>query len=90
MVSDRDIRERLLEYLSGELSLDKFEDWIVQHTWNVHQWGSKDTQNLAYSIEAKLAEHSGDHISEKVLRKHLLPLAQEHVVSVDSPQLSTR
>ncbi len=88
MISDRDIREQLLEYLQGNLDLDSFEDWIVQNTWNVHQWGTKATQELAYSIEAKLAEHSGDHLSEQALRKNLLPLVQEHVVSIGDPQPS--
>ncbi len=77
MISDQDIREKLLAYLSGHLTLDTFEDWIVQNTWNVHQWGSRATRDLAYSIEAKLAEHSGDQISEEVLRKKLAPLTQE-------------
>ena len=85
MLSDQDIREKLLAYLSGHLTLDTFEDWIVQNTWDVHKWGSKETQNLAHSIEAKLAEHSGDHINEDVLRKNLRPLVQEY----GNPQPST-
>lgn len=82
MISDRDIREQLLGYLQGKLDLDAFEDWIAQNTWNVHQWGAKDTQQIAYVIEAALAEHSGGHISEVALRKNLMPLVQEHVVSI--------
>ncbi len=89
MISDRDLREQLLDYLLKNINLDEFEDWLVQNTWNVHKWGSKETQDLAYSIEAKLAEHSGDHINEEVLRKNLLPLAQEYVAYIGSPQLST-
>ncbi len=77
MISDQDIREQVLAYLSGHLTLDAFEDWIVQNTWNVHQWGAKSTQDLAYSIEAVLAEHSRDPISEEVLQGKLAPLAQD-------------
>ncbi len=89
MISDREIREQLLEYLLKNINLDEFEDWLVQNTWNVHKWGSKETQDLAFSIEAKLAEHSGDHINEDVLRKNLLPLVQQYVSYIGDPQPST-
>lgn len=89
-MSDRDIREWLLEYLAGRASLDEFEDWVAQHTWNVHQWGSKNTQDLAASIEARLAEHSGSHINEEALRRHLARLAQEGVTAISEPIPSER
>lgn len=89
MISDRDIREQLLEYLLGNLTLDAFEDWIAQKTWNVIQWGAEDTQVLVYAIEAKLAEHSGGHTSEAALRKGMMPLVQTYVVSIGNPQPST-
>ena len=79
MISDLDIRERLIDYLVEQTTLDEFEDWLVQNTWNVHQWGSEATQNLAYSIEGPLAEHSGGQMDESDLRKKLVKLVREFV-----------
>ena len=37
MIADNQIRERLARYLSGEISLDHFEDWLVEVSWNMHR-----------------------------------------------------
>ena len=85
------IREKLVQYLVQELSIDEFEDWIVQHTWNVHQVDSGTVQDLASAIEARLAEYSGGHITEESLRNQLRPLAQQYVMMIgpQSPSASS-
>lgn len=74
MISELIVRERIADYLVGQLDLDSFEDWIAQNTWNVHQWGTEALQELAYTVEAKLAESS----TEDSLRRELMPLVQEY------------
>jgi len=34
---DFNVRERLAEYLAGEISLHEFEDWFFPETWDVDQ-----------------------------------------------------
>ena len=72
-MSVNEIRERLARYLAKEFSIDDFEDWIAQNTWNVHIQGDADASQLAYAIEGKLAEYSGEALSEDALRRELLP-----------------
>lgn len=76
MISSRDIRDRLADALLEKSSLDDFEDWLVQHSWNVHKAADFDLLRLVYAIELRLAEHSSGHLSEDALRKELRSLLQ--------------
>ena len=37
MLAHGELRNRLIQFLSDELSLDSFEDWFVQRSWNMHK-----------------------------------------------------
>ena len=50
-MSAKEIRDRVVSFLAGEQSLDDFEDWFVQQTWNVHLHAAKDVQELVHVIE---------------------------------------
>jgi hypothetical protein len=86
--SANEIRARIAACVLREASLDDFEDWFVAATWNVQQTGSRELQNLVYTVEAKLAEHSGGHIDEPTLRKSLGEMVMEHatVIAFDVPE----
>jgi hypothetical protein len=71
MVSSSQIRGKLADYLSHRVDLDSFEDWLVQETWNIHQWGSRSAEVLTFAIEEALSEYSSDHISTRRLREEL-------------------
>lgn len=71
MITAHDIREKVLAYLAGSLDLDGFEDWIAQSTWNIHQWGTSEAQNLAYTVELRLSEYSSGHLTDLDLRESL-------------------
>ena len=73
-MSANEIRQYLANYLAGNVSIADFEDWIAQSTWNIHQSGDEEAQEIGYLIEAKLAEYSGHAITEDGLRKELLPM----------------
>ncbi len=85
-MSVNEIRTQLARYLAkgiakqeDSISIEEFEDWIAQNTWNIHQGGDEGAKALAYEIEAKLAEYSGGHIDEAALRSSLSPLVTSYI-----------
>ena len=79
MIAENQIRERLARYLLGEISLDEFEDWLVERSWNMHLDSDETAQKLAAAIELRLAEHSSGHLSNDGLRKELLPMVTAYI-----------
>jgi hypothetical protein len=71
MIKENEIRQRLLEVVSGRLNLDDFEDWLVSHSWNMHLDSPREAQELVWAIELALAEHSNGHLSSQALQEQL-------------------
>src|SRR5580704_18177933 len=88
MVSSSQIKEWLSKFLDGQISLDAFEDWFVQNTWNIHLSGSIATESLTFAVEESLSEYSSRHINERQLRQELAAIlhAENKVVEVDLPR----
>jgi|SRR5580704_1466823 hypothetical protein len=89
MVSSSQIKEWLSKFLDGQISLDAFEDWFVQNTWNIHLSGSVAAESLTFAVEESLSEYSSQHISDQILREELSQIlgAENRVVNiVDAPQ----
>lgn len=82
MIKENEIRAELVKYLANEQSLDEFEDWFVQHSWDMHKDSDLSAQRLAAAIELHLAEHSNGHLSEDELRDRLRPYVVRYVVTV--------
>ncbi len=82
MIAESQIREKLGRFLSGEMSLDQFEDWLVQRSWNMHQHSDESAQKLASAIELRLAEHSSGHLDGAALRDELRPFVTNYTVAV--------
>jgi len=76
MLAYTDLRNELVRLLAEEVSLDNFEDWFVQRSWNIHKDSDLRAQRLAYAIELRLAEHDNERLSEGELRKELLHLSR--------------
>ena len=74
MIAQSQIRDKISRYLSTDISLDEFEDWLVQHSWNMQQDSDEEAQNLAAAVELRLAEHSSGHLSAFELREELRSL----------------
>lgn len=83
MVSASQIREKIVDFLSAEIHLDDFEDWIVQNTWNVHQSGSLAAEDLTFSVEEALSEYSRSVLEYHELTKALENLVGEENHSID-------
>jgi hypothetical protein len=71
------IRDQLVSYLTGDLSLDEFTAWLVGATWNIENVGEAGASQLAYAIELALAEHSSGLLSQDELRRDLLGMSQQ-------------
>ena len=66
-----ELKNKLIEYISGELSISEFEDWFIPSYWNVHRRNDEELSNLVYDIELELAEYSIGDWTEKELKEHL-------------------
>ncbi len=82
MIADYEIRQWLARYLHKSVSLDQFEDWIAQRSWDMQRDSSDEAQKLASAIELRLAEHSSGHLDERHLRGELLPLVTTYNATV--------
>ncbi len=81
MITEPEIRAQLALYLRGKNSLDQFEDWFAESSWNMHKDSSGEAQHLASQIELRLAEHSSGHLPEDELRKEL----RQHLIIFEMP-----
>lgn len=68
---ERMLRDQLAAYLSAELSLDGFKDWLVGTTWDIDESGDHGAIDLAYDIKLSLAEHSSGRTTEAELQAEL-------------------
>ena len=84
---DFNIRERLAEYLAGEISLHEFEDWFFPETWDVDQLNDLALTNLVYGIKLRLAEFSHGDWTEKELRNLLKPFIETYDIGTSPVQL---
>jgi hypothetical protein len=82
MIVEYQIRQWLARYLSNEISLDQFEDWLVKQSWNMHRDSDEASQKLASALELRLAEYSSGHLDEPALREELVPFVTKYNVPV--------
>jgi hypothetical protein len=82
MIAESQIREQIGHYLRGDISLDVFEDWLVQRSWNMHKDSNEAAQKLASAVELRLAEHSSGHLDEAALRDELRPFVTRFTMEI--------
>jgi hypothetical protein len=80
------IREHLLRYLAGDLTLQEFEDWFVPATWNQIGRVPLSTERLIGEIELRIAEFTSGHRPEDEVRE-FLARALTHIVLNAPPYL---
>ena len=66
MILEGKIREHLGQLISGGVSLDEFEDWLIAISWNMRSEDDPAAYSLVSFLELRLAEYLAGH----------LPLAQ--------------
>lgn len=79
---DLEIRAKLAEYLAGQISLDRFQQWFVPETWDIENSRDVIASDLAHEIQLRLAEFSDNHWTEGELRRRLSPLTESYSVSI--------
>ena len=71
---DRDIRDRLLDYLSGAATLDQFKDWLISVTWDMPEDADTAARELSYEIQLALGDQSSALTAEDEMREALAEL----------------
>jgi hypothetical protein len=77
MITESQIRNRLFAYLTREITLNEFEDWLVAQSWNMHRDSDQKARALAGAIELRLAEYTADHLTDDGLDRELKGLFAE-------------
>ncbi len=71
---DRQVRERLLDYLSGTTTVDQFKDWLISVTWNRQDGVDSAAMELSYEVHLAMADQSSGLTTEDELREALSEL----------------
>ncbi len=82
MLQTSEIRDQIIQALSGRLSLEDFEDWLAQRSWNMHLDSSREAQELAADIQLRLAEFSLGHLPETELREDFKKFVSNFIVHI--------
>ncbi len=83
MASKAEIREWVAKFLADEVTLEAFEDWFVQNTWNIHKKNDSAAQRIAYAVSLRLAEYSAGDLDDNELKFELRPFASRYAVTMD-------
>ena len=67
MISEYQIVRQIKRLLANKISLDDFEDWLVQSSWNMQIDSDSKAQDIVWKIELSLAEYSSEHLDSKEL-----------------------
>ena len=70
MISISQISDAVQSYLAG-VSLDSFEQWLAQQSWNMHLDSEPEVQRLVASIQMFIAELRYGHCSEAEFKQFL-------------------
>ena len=71
MIEEKEVIDRLTRLLRDEMSLERFEAWLVSESWNMHRDSSLAARRLVGSIELRLAEHSSGDLSTEAMHGEL-------------------
>jgi hypothetical protein len=74
----------LERYLTGTLTLNEFQDWLVQATWDMEATASPEAVLLARDIELVLAEATSGYLTRDELRADLGEIAKRPKASAKS------
>lgn len=79
---DLEIRDRLARYVTGEMDLSAFHDWLMQATWGLPQDADASLRELVYKLKLRLAEYTNGHWTEDELMTLLRPFVERYSYSV--------
>ena len=76
---ERQIREKLTEFVTGQVDLGTLHEWLAPTIWSIEDRHDPAAQELAYAVELTIAEFDAGHRSEYGLVEEL-----ERLVLYDS------
>lgn len=82
------LRRNVAALLDHTVSIDVFHDWFFSVLWDIEQSASDDDVSLAATIENRLAEYTGGHISAEALRGALLDDTREMLATSSTGRVS--
>lgn len=69
---EKKVREAVMRYIAGLVSLRQFQEWFASQTWNVDPVAEAgDLRQLVNEIDLLLAEFSSGHWTEQELKDKL-------------------
>lgn len=71
---DREIRDRLLDYVSGAATLDQFKDWLISVTWDMPEDADTAARELSCEIQLALGDQSSGFTTDSEMREALADL----------------
>jgi len=83
MIHEKEVRDRLDEYLRGKLPLEALSDWLGERSWNMHIDSSDPAKRLVGYLELLLAEYGRGHRSEAELRDRFSALQGVSVIEAE-------
>ena len=84
MITVDQIRAELQKVIREETSLDAFDEWFAQASWNMHLNSTPDAIRLASMVELCLAEFDGGFLSETNLFAELRNILSAEPQSIRS------
>jgi len=82
MIRESEVRERVRAVLANTLALDQFEDWLAQHSWNMHLDSDPSVQGLVTSIQMALDEYAAGGLTEAKLRAEFAALLEMIILAI--------
>ena len=75
MLNRADFAERLQSCADAKSSVDEFEDWFEDSSWNVHQSGDRELTTAVFRIESWLSARNEGRLSDNAIRSRFGDLA---------------
>lgn len=73
---DRELRNRLQDYLAGVLTLDQLKDWLASVTWHIDKESNDPVAKGVYEVHFVLADQSSGLTTEDEMRQELSRLVR--------------
>jgi hypothetical protein len=80
---DFEIRKQLIRYLSGQISLNTFQEIFIPIIWDIDKKENKAVKKLSNRIILRLAEYSNGDWSEQELKDFFRPMVGNFNIEID-------
>jgi hypothetical protein len=75
MLQSMDLAEQLKRCADGQLSIEDFEGWFAENSWNVHQQQSKELTDAVFRVEHLFSSLNDGRVKLPALLREFANLA---------------